>query len=200
MNVPGYTVDDLRKLPLRAITAFAARCARRVEHLTFLTDDHPNDERCRAAIRDAIGVAEDFARGSSTASSASIIRQVEAIRTTASGEFIREQAITAAVHAARAACLGLDAIGIQSEARRPHLLSSETEADVFARLVGLTADLTALTALTSAVDAADAIGYSNEFLIAVARDYDALLGLNLGRYPQAGDAVDSSQHGPLGLL
>ena len=28
-----YTTEDLKKLPLRAIVAFAARCARRVESL-----------------------------------------------------------------------------------------------------------------------------------------------------------------------
>ena len=32
MIVTNYTPEDLKKLPLRAIVALAARCARRVEH------------------------------------------------------------------------------------------------------------------------------------------------------------------------
>ena len=31
MKLPEFTVEHLEKLPLRAIVAFAARCARRVE-------------------------------------------------------------------------------------------------------------------------------------------------------------------------
>ena len=33
MELPDFTVEHLKKLPLRAIVAFAAHCARRVEHL-----------------------------------------------------------------------------------------------------------------------------------------------------------------------
>src|SRR5208337_5355370 len=44
MNIPEYSAQDLKKLPLRAIAALAARCARRVEHLTLLPDSHPESD------------------------------------------------------------------------------------------------------------------------------------------------------------
>ncbi len=63
MTIPKYTAEDLKKLPLRAIVALAARCARRVEHLALFPDDHPGSDGCRAAVRDALQMAEDFSRG-----------------------------------------------------------------------------------------------------------------------------------------
>ena len=62
MIIPTYTLEDFKKLPLRAIVAFAVRCARRVEQLSILPDDHPEQERCRSAVGEAIQMAEDFAR------------------------------------------------------------------------------------------------------------------------------------------
>jgi hypothetical protein len=62
MIVTKYTADDLKKLPLRAIATFAARCARRVEHQALLPDDHPENEKRRTAMAAALCLAEDFAR------------------------------------------------------------------------------------------------------------------------------------------
>ena len=59
--VPNYTPEDLQKLPLRAIVALSARCARQVQHLALVPHDHPEYERCRAAVRAALRMAEDFA-------------------------------------------------------------------------------------------------------------------------------------------
>ena len=59
-----YTTEDLKKLPLRAIVAFAARCGRRVESLSQLPADHPQREARRVAIDNAIRLAEEIARGS----------------------------------------------------------------------------------------------------------------------------------------
>ena len=42
MIVPNISTEDLEKLPLRAIVALAARCARRVESLSLLPDGHPD--------------------------------------------------------------------------------------------------------------------------------------------------------------
>ena len=74
MIVTNYTPEDLKKLPLRAIVALAARCARRVEHLALLPEDHPESERCRAAVASAIRLAEDFAKGSPCSSLESVVR------------------------------------------------------------------------------------------------------------------------------
>ena len=48
MRLANFTLDQLKVLPLRAIVAFAARCARRVEPLAQLPE---GDARGRAAGR-----------------------------------------------------------------------------------------------------------------------------------------------------
>ncbi len=63
----NYTVEDLKKLPLRAIVAFAARCARRVESFAQFPADHPQHEARRLAIDNAIRLAEEISRGSACA-------------------------------------------------------------------------------------------------------------------------------------
>ena len=111
MQVPEFTVEHLKKLPLRAIVAFAARCARRVEQLAQLPEGHPQRESRRAAVE------------------------------------------------------------------------------------------AALSAFTAAVEAFASVGYHNEDFVAAARnDYDTLVRLELGHFPEAGTPVDLSPCGPLGRL
>ena len=57
-----YTAKDLKKLPLRAIVAFAARCARRVESIAQFPAGHPLREARRVAIDNAIRLAEEVSR------------------------------------------------------------------------------------------------------------------------------------------
>src|SRR5437867_1906595 len=115
MIVTNYTAEDLKKLPLRAIVAFAARCARRVEPLALLPDDHPEKERCRSAVGDAIRLAEDFARGLPCTSLESVLGEVEASRAVAAGEVVRESAMAAVVRAAHAAASALRALDLRDE-------------------------------------------------------------------------------------
>ena len=63
MELPDFTVEHLKALPLRAIVAFAARCARRVEPLAQLPEGHPQREDRRGAVEAALDMAEAFARG-----------------------------------------------------------------------------------------------------------------------------------------
>ena len=56
----------------------AARCARRVEHLALLPDDHPETVRWCSAVSNAIRLVEDFANGVPCSSSESVVREVEA--------------------------------------------------------------------------------------------------------------------------
>jgi hypothetical protein len=58
MIITNYAPEDLKKLPLRAIVALSARCARRVEHLAVPEDDDPETQRCRAAVSNAIRLTE----------------------------------------------------------------------------------------------------------------------------------------------
>jgi len=67
-------------------------------------------------------------------------------------------------------------------------------------LANVTADIVAMDAFTAAVEAADAVAYSDDFMRGAIHDYERLLGLHLGTYPQAGEPIDPSPDGPLGPL
>ena len=68
----------------------------------------------------------------------------------------------------------------------------------FPQLANVAADLAARDAFTAAVDAAGAAGFADEFINGAVRDYQALLKLGLGGYPEAGQPIDPSPAGPLG--
>ncbi|MBV8230285.1 MAG: hypothetical protein JO329_09915, partial [Planctomycetaceae bacterium] len=73
--------DQLAELPLRAIVAFAVRCARRVQPL-----GHVLTEYRQVAVDDAIASAEGFARGGKAvraAGAANAARAVDAARAAA---------------------------------------------------------------------------------------------------------------------
>jgi hypothetical protein len=54
MRLANFTLDQLKVLPLRAIVAFAARCARRVEHLAQLPEGDTRRESRRTAVDAAL--------------------------------------------------------------------------------------------------------------------------------------------------
>ena len=114
MNLPTYSSDDLKKLPLRAIAAFAARCARRVEQRALLPDHHPEAEDCRRVVGDAIRLVEDFARGLPCTSAESVVREAERVREAAQGDVARQDAIAAIVQAAHAAVTAREATEVRS--------------------------------------------------------------------------------------
>jgi hypothetical protein len=193
MIIPKYTLDDFKKLPLRAIVAFAARCARRVEQIAIPPDDHPEHEhkRCRSAIRDAIQLAEDFARALPCTSWESVIPAIEASRDPARRDLMREAAIGAVVHAAYAAATVLHAVALRGEPEERHLFGPPTRP---------LAHLADVTAEQAALDASSAVGYSDGFIKGAVGDQGRLLSLNLGSYPRVGQPIDPSTNGPLGPL
>jgi hypothetical protein len=190
-----YTFEDMKSLPLRAIVAFEARCAQRVEHLALVPDDHPESASCRSAVRAAIGLAEDFARGLHCTAYETVVRNIEAVRSRARGEL----AIGAVVQAAHSAVTALHTLDIQDEPGEWRL-SSRPERGILPHLADLSADNTALEAFTAAVEASDAVNYANEFIQGAAADFERLKSLNLGRYPDPGQPIDPSPKGPLGPL
>ncbi len=198
MSIPNYTAEDLKKLPLRAIVALSVRCARRVEALALLPEDHARADDCRAAVKAALQMAEDFARGAACTSCESVISAIEACRDTAQGEIVRANAIAAVVQAAYAAATALNADLLEREPEERHLFSPPTRP--FAHLANVTAEIATLDAFTTAVDAADAVGYSEDLIRRSVGDYQRLLNLNLGSYPFAGQPIDPSPDGPLGPL
>jgi hypothetical protein len=202
MQVPDFTVEHLKKLPLRAIVALAARCARRVEHRAQLPEGHPQRESRRAAVEAALCVAEAYATGSDTAPDGSVLAAVEATLGATAGPARSEDATVAAADAARAAAAAWRLTG-RGEAGRhlPFELRTPEARRPLSRWAAVTADLAALSAFTAAVDAFASVGYHNDDFVAAARgDYDALVRLRPGRYPEAGAPVDPSPGGPLGRL
>jgi hypothetical protein len=198
MNIPKYSADDMKKLPLRAIVALAARCARRVEHLALPPGGHPGSEACRQAVSDALGMAENFARGLPCPSSESVIHTIEEYRDAAQENGARQNALAAIVQAAYAAATAINTLDIRSEPAQKHLLGPAPEPGPHFHLKDVTADLAALCAFTAAVDAADATGYTDSFIKGAVADYRAIDSLRLGHYPEAGRPIDPSAEGPLG--
>ena len=98
-----YTTEDLKKLPLRAIVAFAARCARRVESLAQFPADHPQREARRVAIDNAIRLAEEISRGSACASVEPVVQALDATQAISGDGIACECAAAAAAAAARTA-------------------------------------------------------------------------------------------------
>jgi hypothetical protein len=198
MIVPNISTEDLKKLPLRAIVALAARCARRVESLSRPPDDHLDRDRCRTAIDGALRLAEDFARGSPCPAVPTVIHEAEACRAIAQGENARETAVDAVVWTAHAAGAAMEGLGLRDEPAA--VVMGERQPNAFPQLANVAADLAAREAFTAAVDAARAVGFADEFINGAMQDYQALLQLKLGLYPDAGQPIDPSPGGPLGPL
>ena len=199
MIVPNISTEDLKKLPLRAIVALGARCARRVESLIVLPDGLEARDKCRTTIDGAIHLAEDFARGSPCRDVRTVIGDVEACRTIAEGDYPRETAMAVVVWTAHAAAAALEATGLRDEPAEVSVTGMR-QPNPFPQLANVAADLAARDAFTAAVDAAGAAGHADQFTKSAVEDYQALLKLELGRYPDAGEPIDPSPAGPLGEL
>jgi hypothetical protein len=199
MIVTNYTVDDVKKLPLRAIVALSVRCARRVAHLALLPDDRLESERCRAAVANAILLAEDFAMGLPYSSAESVVREVEACRALAQYDYVRDSAMGTIVLAARAAANALHALDLCGESAESHSVGAG-KPDPIRHLADVTADLAARDAFTAALEAVAAEGHADNFTKEAIEDYEKLLRLDLGNFPQAGKPIDPSSSGPLGSL
>jgi hypothetical protein len=199
MIVTNYTPEDLKKLPLRAIVALCARCARRVEHLSLLPDDHPEIERRQAAVANAILLADDFAKGLPCSFFESVVREVEACRVVAEDDYVRDSAMGAIVMAAHAAATALHALDLRGEREESHLFGA-AKPDPLPHLADVTADLAARDAFLAALEAVGAEGHTDSFIKAAVEDYQQLLRLDLGSYPQAGKPIDPSSRGPLGPM
>jgi hypothetical protein len=196
-----YTTEDLKKLPLRAIVAFAARCARRVEFIAQFPAGHPQREARRVAVDNAIRLAEDISRGSACASIEPVVRALEATRAISGVGIGCECAAAAAASAARTAATVWLVLNPGEDDRDAERWTNTPEARSYlSHLADVTADIVALDAFTAAVEAADAVAFDDSFMRGAIQDYERLLGLQLGTYPQAGRPFDPSPDGPLGPL
>jgi hypothetical protein len=202
MELPDFTIEHLQKLPLRAIVAFAARCARRVEPLAQLPEGHPERERRREAVAAALRMAEGFASGATVPPEESIVAAVDASRSIAGGPLTSANAAAAVAQAAHAAASAWHVTGSpEAEKDRPPEERTAEARKLLGALAHVTADLAALNAFTAAAEAYGAVGLHNEgYVSAALHDYDELLRLQLGSYPALGAPIDPAPGGPLGPL
>jgi hypothetical protein len=199
MIVTNYTSEDMKRLPLRAITALVARCARRIAPRALIPDDHPDVGRYRAAIENAIQLAEDFAKGLPCPALESSVREIESCEALAEGAFVRETALHAIVLVAHTAASALHVLDLRAMPGESHVFGT-AKPSPFPHLADVTADLSARDAFTAALTAADADGRSDAFVNKAVEDYQNLLKLDLGKYPEAGEPIDPSSKGPLGPI
>jgi hypothetical protein len=200
MKLANFTVEQLKVLPLRAIVAFAARCAWRVEPLAQLPEGHPQRESRREAVEAALRMAESFARGTDEPPDESVVAGIDAIRD-AGGELAAAAAASAVAQAAHAAASAWHAGSQVAEGSRGPRHQTVEAGRFRGALSHVTADLAAMNAFTAAAEAFVSVGYRNEhFVDAALKDYRTLVGLELGRYPEPGNPVDPSPGGPLGPL
>ena len=200
MKLANFTIDQLKALPLRAIVAFAARCARRVEPLAQLPDGNPQRESRREAVEAALRMAESFARGTDDPPDESVVAAIDASRD-AGGEPACEAAASAIAQAAHAAASAWHAWSPAAEGSRVSGGQTIEAGRFLGALSHTTAELAAMNAFTAAAEAFVSVGYRNEhFVDSALKDYHTLVGLELGRYPEPGAPVDPSPGGPLGPL
>src|SRR5262245_16568046 len=200
MKLANFTLEQLKALPLRAVVAFAARCARRVEPLAQLPEGNPQRESRREAVEAALRMAESFARGTDSPPDESVVAAIDASRD-AGGDLAWSAAASAIAQAAHAAASAWRA-GPQAaeESRAPGKHTTEAGRSLGA-LTHVTADLAAMNAYTAAAEAFVSVGYRIEdFVDAALKDYHTLVRLELGRSPELGNSVDPSPDGPLDHL
>jgi hypothetical protein len=196
-----YTAEDLRMLPLRAIVAFAARCARRVEPIAQFPAGHPQQQARRVTIDNAIALAEEIARSAACPPIEPVVRALEETRAIAGGGVACDCAAAAAAAAARtAATVWLTLSPGEEDPDADRWTNTPDARNYLSRLEKDTADIIALDAFTAAVEAADAAAFDDAFMRGAIRDYERLVALHLGTYPDVGRPIDPSPDGPLGPL
>ena len=196
--------DQLAKLPLRAIVAFAVRCARRVQPLGRVLTEYRQVE-----VDDAIAIAHEFARGGKAVRAASAAARA--------GNAAR--AAARAVDAARAAAAKaaadsdwVDADDAEAAAWADATVRATDAAACAARAANAAraadiaaADAAAARAAADAAAAEDTARAAWDTGRAASRtaargDLHQLLALELGRPGTLGKPIDPAEDGPLGPL
>jgi hypothetical protein len=175
--------DRLKELPLRAVVAFAARCARRVQPLTSSSPWSRRD-----AVDRALQGAEGFALGGGYRATERATLLDAADRADDDYADTTDRAVLAATHAADAAIHAADAA------------DRAANADATDRAASFAADADALATRAAGFAANAALAAYDAALAAYDADLDRLAALNLGQPGTLGSAIDPSEEGPLGPL
>lgn len=202
MRLPDFSPEGLKALPLRAMVAFAARTARRVEPLAHLPEGNAAAESRRGAVDAALRLAEDFARGVDRPDAPAVVRDADASRGAQGDTPSADAATASAAFAAHAALAAAHAVENQGRFGSLYLWERSAEARQSLGLLASTAaDHAAMAAHTAGAEAFYAVGVHNEEFVARSlADYRRLIDLKLGQFPDAGTPVDPSPDGPLGPL
>jgi hypothetical protein len=175
--------NTLKTLPLRALVAFAARCAQRVNPYFYLPPEHPEAQVSEEAVRQAARISLDFVNGSLLDPRVAHSAEdgvVRALLAASEGECPDTKAAlscNAAYAAINATVLALDSVKAPSRA-------TEGSKVVAAAVTALEASLV--------VDI--------DIRHKVIRDFQILNRLSLGRFPEWGRGFDASEKGTLGPL
>lgn len=197
-----FLCEHLKELPLRAIVAFAVRCARRVQSLAELPEGHAGRARLRADIEAALRMVDEFAVGHEVPRADSLVEALDASRRVP-GISLSAGAAAAAISEAAHAAASAGHLTESSEPDKtaPREVKTKPARKFLGGLSRVAADIAAHNAFNAAVEAYQAVGLRNEeFVAAALRDYNTLVRLDLGHYPEAGDPIDPSPLGPLGPL
>jgi hypothetical protein len=175
--------NTLKTLPLRALVAFAARCAQRVGPYFYLPQSQDESQAAEEAVRRAILVALDFVNGSlldprvAHAAEEAVVRALLAVSEGESPDTKAALACNAAHAAINAAVIAMDSAKAPSRATEG---SKVIAATVTALEAALVVDL--------------------DIRHKVIRDFQILNRLSLGRFPDWGRGFDGSEKGTLGPL
>jgi hypothetical protein len=177
------TEDDLKKLPLLAIVAYAVRCARRARPML---DTIPNFAAHGTAVEQAISLAERFCAG----------KELNDAPDAA------ERAADAAGRAAAVAhsFAGGSAVALAAGAAQAAVQAAAAVEDFWVQPDA--ADRVVRAATYAAGRASRAVAADHGAVVSAAArgDYDRLFSLNLGTYPDLGQPIDPTENGPLGAI
>ena len=174
---------ELKQLPLLALLAFAARCARRVSPLFRLDPQHPDATECQQAIETAIRLTEELAAGIDV----DFVELGDAEEGAVRAVVVASELLPADERAAFAANAAYAAV---SAAKAVLEASTGDNIDEEAERVAEAASI----ARDSAVSADERVERAAHL------DWEMLHRMFLGRFPDFGEAVEASETGMLGPL
>ena len=199
MIVRSISTEDLKKLPLRAIVALAARCDRRVGSLSLLPDGHEDRDRCRTAIGGAIRLAEDFGEGLTVSGRA--IRDPGGrgpVGRSARASYVRKRRWPRSSGRPTRPPPRWKASACATSRRSQH--DGNATGEPFPQLANVAADLAARDVFTAAVDAAGAGRLRRRVHRAEPCGIIRPPETRAGPLSEAGQPIDPSPAGPLGML
>jgi hypothetical protein len=175
------TGNELGRLPLRAVVAYAGRCAQRVVHFAQIDAGTSDSEAASSILESAIDLALKFAVGED-------IDQSDAEET--------EEAVVQAI---------LASLEDNAASRQSAFAGNAAYAAVNALVTALASrsapsrPTTAMKAVMAAVTAADAAVAAHPYVHhSMIRDWSRLSRMSLGSFPEFGRSFDPTEKGPLG--